>query len=72
MYKSGTFLFFPPSLSPNFCLIFSNDAAKAFYIANGFEQGEMIPDYYKRIEPPHCYVLRKLVGQHRDGEGNEN
>ena len=36
----------------------SNNDAIAFYTKHGFEQGEMLENYYKRIEPPHCYVLR--------------
>ena len=66
MFKSGIFcteyliLFF-------FLLIFifhivsSNDVALAFYASHGFEQGEVIIDYYKKIDPPHCYVLRKAI-----------
>jgi ribosomal protein S18 acetylase RimI-like enzyme len=37
----------------------SNVAALDFYKGSGFEQGEMIANYYKNIQPPDCYVLRK-------------
>ena len=30
----------------------SNEDAKQFYIAHGFEETETIMNYYKRIEPP--------------------
>ena len=30
----------------------SNEDAKEFYIAHGFEETETIRNYYKRIEPP--------------------
>ena len=36
----------------------SNADAIAFYTKQGFEKGEMLENYYKRIEPPHCYVVR--------------
>jgi N-alpha-acetyltransferase 50 len=42
-------------------LICSNEEARQFYLSHGFEQTGMIENYYKRIEPPHCYVLRKAV-----------
>mmetsp|Transcript_13880 Transcript_13880/g.16863 ORF Transcript_13880/g.16863 Transcript_13880/m.16863 type:complete len:198 (-) Transcript_13880:862-1455(-) len=38
----------------------SNKDAMKFYIDHfGFARGEMVENYYKRIDPPHCYVLRK-------------
>uniref|UniRef100_A0A7S1TXC2 N-acetyltransferase domain-containing protein n=1 Tax=Phaeomonas parva TaxID=124430 RepID=A0A7S1TXC2_9STRA len=39
----------------------NNDAAMSFYANFGFENVGMIENYYKRIEPPHCYVLRKSL-----------
>lgn len=39
----------------------SNDDAKQFYLANGFISTEIIKDYYKRIEPPDCFLLRKSM-----------
>lgn len=42
-------------------LMYSNEEARQFYISHGFEQTGMIENYYKRIEPPHCFVLHKVV-----------
>mmetsp|Transcript_4691 Transcript_4691/g.9746 ORF Transcript_4691/g.9746 Transcript_4691/m.9746 type:complete len:192 (-) Transcript_4691:147-722(-) len=40
----------------------SNDDALKFYIEKfGFEKGEMVENYYKRIDPPHCYKLFKKL-----------
>lgn len=39
----------------------SNEEARQFYLCNGFEQTGMIENYYKRIEPPHCFILRKIL-----------
>jgi ribosomal protein S18 acetylase RimI-like enzyme len=39
----------------------SNEDAMKFYDRLGFEKGEMVENYYKRIDPPHCYVLRKKL-----------
>ena len=39
----------------------SNEDAKNFYMSHGFEQTETIHNYYKRIEPPDCYVLKKSL-----------
>lgn len=44
-----------------FCIQTSNDDAKQFYLANGFISTEIIKDYYKRIEPPDCFLLRKSM-----------
>jgi Acetyltransferases len=40
--------------------ISNNDAIK-FYERLGFEKGELVENYYKRIDPPHCYILRKKL-----------
>ena len=39
----------------------SNEDAIRFYQQFGFERGELVEGYYKRIEPPDCYVLRKKL-----------
>jgi N-alpha-acetyltransferase 50 len=40
----------------------SNQDAIRFYCNRfGFEQGDMVENYYKRIDPPHCYLLYKDV-----------
>ncbi len=37
------------------------DAIKFYTEKFGFEQCEKVENYYKRIDPPHCYVLRKKI-----------
>ena len=40
----------------------SNDDAMKFYQTRfGFERGEMVENYYRRIDPPHCYKLYKKL-----------
>ncbi|KAE9042356.1 hypothetical protein PR003_g1661 [Phytophthora rubi] len=39
----------------------SNNAALRFYLAHGFEATQILRNYYKRIEPPDCYVLRRQL-----------
>jgi ribosomal protein S18 acetylase RimI-like enzyme len=39
----------------------TNEEARSFYKSNGFVEGEMIRDYYKRIDPPHCFIFRRSV-----------
>ena len=42
----------------------SNDDALKFYCDKfGFEKGELVENYYKRIDPPHCYILKKKLRQ---------
>lgn len=40
----------------------SNQDAIRFYTQRfGFVQGEMVENYYRRIDPPHCYLLSKKL-----------
>jgi len=39
----------------------SNDDAKQFYMRNGFEDMGIVENYYKRIEPPHAFCLKKIL-----------
>lgn len=39
----------------------SNTAALRFYLSHGFEATQILRNYYKRIEPPDCYVLRRQL-----------
>lgn len=39
----------------------SNEDGINFYEKLGFEKGEMVENYYKRLDPPHCYVLTKKL-----------
>ncbi|KAG6614875.1 Acetyltransferase (GNAT) family [Phytophthora cinnamomi] len=39
----------------------SNAAALRFYLAHGFEATQILRNYYKGIEPPDCYVLRRQL-----------
>lgn len=40
----------------------SNEDAMRFYISKfGFVKGEMVENYYRRIDPPHCYILSKKL-----------
>mmetsp|Transcript_134410 Transcript_134410/g.287547 ORF Transcript_134410/g.287547 Transcript_134410/m.287547 type:complete len:196 (+) Transcript_134410:62-649(+) len=39
----------------------SNAGALAFYNSFGFKVAEEIKNYYKNIEPPDCFVLRKAL-----------
>ncbi|KAF1333104.1 Acetyltransferase, partial [Globisporangium splendens] len=41
----------------------SNSVAIQFYHKFGFEIAETIRNYYKRIEPPDCYILLKRLRQ---------
>ena len=40
----------------------SNEDAIKFYTERfGFVKGEMVENYYRRIDPPHCYLLYKKL-----------
>jgi N-alpha-acetyltransferase 50 len=40
----------------------SNEDAIKFYTTRfGFAQGELVENYYRRIDPPHCYKLFKTI-----------
>lgn len=40
----------------------SNDDAIKFYTERfGFVKGDMVENYYRRIDPPHCYLLYKKL-----------
>lgn len=39
----------------------SNESALLFYDSHGFERGEVLLNYYKRIDPPDCYILKKSL-----------
>lgn len=40
----------------------SNEDGVKFYTDKmGFEKGERVDDYYTRIDPPHAFILRKLL-----------
>lgn len=40
----------------------SNVDAIRFYTSKfGFTQGELVENYYKRINPPHCFLLFKIL-----------
>ena len=40
----------------------SNDDAIKFYTTRfGFVKGDMVENYYRRIDPPHCYLLYKKL-----------
>ncbi|CAM9444772.1 unnamed protein product [Sphacelaria rigidula] len=44
----------------------SNHEAVKFYEAHGFNVEETIENYYMRIEPPDCYVLRRRICEQKD------
>eukprot|EP01039_Chlorochromonas_danica_P003095 gene3095-3385_t len=41
----------------------SNNEAKNFYLHHGFEEKEIIPNYYKNIDPADCFLLSKKINQ---------
>lgn len=50
----------------------SNQDAINFYAKHGFEIKDMIKNYYKRIEPPDCYVLSKTLRMGEEPAGQES
>eukprot|EP00871_Galdieria_phlegrea_P004361 jgi/Galph1/4926/GphlegSOOS_G3575.1 len=43
----------------------SNQEALSFYQKHGFQLGEKISNYYKDLDPPDCYVVRKTVKENK-------
>lgn len=42
----------------------SNDDAIRFYTEKfGFTKGPIVENYYRRIDPPHCYLLYKILDE---------
>lgn len=39
----------------------SNEDAKKFYSKHGFEQLEIIKNYYTNIEPADCFLFKKIM-----------
>eukprot|EP00614_Pseudopedinella_elastica_P010232 CAMPEP_0172596316 /NCGR_PEP_ID=MMETSP1068-20121228/16085_1 /TAXON_ID=35684 /ORGANISM="Pseudopedinella elastica, Strain CCMP716" /LENGTH=92 /DNA_ID=CAMNT_0013395277 /DNA_START=212 /DNA_END=490 /DNA_ORIENTATION=- len=39
----------------------NNESALKLYHGHGFETRETIKGYYKRIEPPDCYLVAKKI-----------
>ena len=37
----------------------SNDEARSFYVGHGFDQVEVVDNYYTRVEPTSAFLLRK-------------
>ena len=66
----------PHSLSSSLCVLvhpqvqINNTEALEFYKKQGFENVGQIDNYYKKIEPPHCFVLsKKFVHVNMGGRG---
>jgi ribosomal protein S18 acetylase RimI-like enzyme len=39
----------------------SNAEAKTFYLSHQFTEVDVISNYYKNIEPPDCFLLRRSL-----------
>jgi ribosomal protein S18 acetylase RimI-like enzyme len=50
----------------------SNSDAIKFYEKFGFENAAKLENYYKRIDPPHAYVLTKKIKLNNNNENNAN
>jgi N-alpha-acetyltransferase 50 len=49
----------------------SNQDAIRFYTKQfNFVQGERVDNYYRRIDPPHCYLLYKRFDDHEEQKKN--
>jgi len=49
----------------------TNTAAIQFYVDKfGFTQGELIENYYKDVDVPHCYKLSKKIDCRSEGESS--
>ena len=44
----------------------NQDAIKFYTERFGFIQGPMVENYYRRIDPPHCYLLYKQLASQQD------
>ena len=52
----------PPPFSYNLsCSQVNNEAAIKFYTSHGFEVGDTIAGYYKRLDPPDAVLLRRTL-----------
>lgn len=61
-----------PCLAALLPLQTSNEEAMRFYGRYGFEVGETIPGYYKRLDPPDAVVLRKALQPGGGGGGGSS
>jgi N-alpha-acetyltransferase 50 len=51
----------------------SNQGAIKFYTERfGFTHGDLVENYYRRIDPPHCYWLYKVLEPHVSSTTNNN
>ncbi len=48
-------------LEPDVAALADGSELKRFYDKHGFAIKEMIPNYYKRIDPPDCYILHRSL-----------
>lgn len=61
-YEAGKDDEFEPIHEISLHVQISNDDAIKFYTERfGFVKGEMVENYYRRIDPPHCYLLYKKL-----------
>ena len=51
----------------------SNHDAIRFYMEKfDFERGALVENYYRRIDPPHCYLLYKKLGLHENNDDKDD